>query len=176
MSNSSLAPHKSSVSSMMQRLHRKYRLHSNDSESVKLLIAVLKRHPQYYVWHQEEDDSNTDPEKKHYILVVATITSLRKAYEFGKYVVGFDATYNVSDYGFPLWLVTGRDNYGSGYPLAFAMSGHETITVQKVILRQIRIAITAQKIQDQPKIATIISPWTPEAFVIDKCEASYQVF
>ena len=69
---------------------------------------------------------------ENFLFICGNIESIRRIGKFGKFVIGYDATYNVNMYGYPLWMFTGRDDRGMGFPHIFAISK------KKILLRKLK--------------------------------------
>lgn len=167
-------PLKSSVVNQFQRLHSTYKHDSDDFVSLNLLAKVLQsRSEHYYVWLQENDPNHEDPEKRIWAFVFGKIQSICKALVYGREIVGTDATHNVNQYGIPLFMFTGRDNHGHGYPLIYALTSDTSFIGQRLIFRQMKLGIT--RVLQNHQLLSPTEFWKPRAMVIDKDPASRKV-
>ena len=161
---------KQNISDAFKRIRNKSRKGLGDYEAfIKIIEQKKIETEKYYIWYQ----LNNELENKDFICVFGNIESIKRTLTFGNQIIGYDATYNVNMYGYPLWLFTGRDQLERGFPLIFAISKKKDIVNQVVILRQFKVAITSILI----KYCNLDynSCWNPNSIVIDKDIASLKV-
>lgn len=175
--NTKRNPSKQTVQQYFARLHHSNCLDQDDFLSVlKQVKAILNSSilsSKYYVWYQSGDPNNPDPAEQPFMLVFGSIGCMSKALEFGQHVVGYDATHQVTSYGYPLWMLTGRDLQGHGFPLIYAISSNHTAVTQTKLLSQMQIGVTA--VLYEAGLLPLDKLWTPSAFVIDKDPAALSV-
>ena len=92
---------------------RKAQLHHTDQEAVQWLVGNLsQRQPRDRWFFRPKSESQS------MLLVSQTAAQRRMLQLYGNKVVGMDATYKTSKWGFPMFMLNIVTNHGHGYPVA----------------------------------------------------------
>ncbi len=97
-----------------------------DQVSVERYVTQQRRmgHPEDRWFYQPSNPQLDQP----FLLVFQSARQRAMLEKYGSTIVGMDATYKTSKWGFPLFLMNVVTNHGKGYPVALFFVQEETGT------------------------------------------------
>lgn len=113
------------------------RLEQVDQESVKEFVQRrMTQGPAGDSWYIQESTAT-----QKFLLVHQTAHQKSMLERYGKVIVGLDATYKTSKWGFPLFLVNVVNNHGKGLPVALFFVQQETTEMVTLALKKCVLSV-----------------------------------
>ena len=120
------------ISEIRRRFMSESRLDRDDATSVHLLLTTTAK--DHVIMYQPLDENRGLP----FIAVLQTSFMRTKFIENGRNLVFLDATHSLTQYGFALYTICVRDEFGYGVPVVYIISSSESDKTLGRALKNVR--------------------------------------
>ncbi len=147
----------------------------SDLDGVQNIISSLMENDKFYVSFENIEDYNSEDAL---VILLAVRDIPRVLHEAGSYVLGLDATWGVTCYGFALFAIMGRTNAGA-LPLAYFISSSKGsvavatgLQMFKKFMNNMLFDLAVAERGEENALKNF-SSYSPLAWCIDKDDGEY---